>query len=53
MSAGVPGYFEFLCTIKDPEHDEHNCMLAWIGGAFDPEGFDLNTINRALRYSGL
>ena len=24
-------------------------MLAWIGGAFDPEGFDLNEINRTLR----
>lgn len=24
-------------------------MLEWIGGAFDPEGFDLNEINRTLR----
>jgi hypothetical protein len=47
---GVMGYLEFLSAIQDPKHDEHESMLAWIGGAFDPEGFDLNAINRALRY---
>lgn len=25
-------------------------MLSWMGGAFDPEGFDLNAINRTLRF---
>ncbi|MEJ0005991.1 MAG: plasmid pRiA4b ORF-3 family protein [Steroidobacteraceae bacterium] len=47
---GVMGYLEFLSAIQDPKHDEHESMLTWIGGAFDPEGFDLNAINRALRY---
>jgi Plasmid pRiA4b ORF-3-like protein len=47
---GAMGYLEFLSAIKDPKHDEHESMLTWIGGAFDPEGFDLNAINRALRY---
>jgi len=47
---GAPGYEEFLAAIKDPEHEEHDNMLAWIGGAFDPEGFDLNAINRTLRF---
>jgi hypothetical protein len=47
---GAPGYAEFLSAIKDPKHDEHESMLTWIGGAFDPEGFDLNTINRTLRF---
>jgi hypothetical protein len=46
---GPGGYEEFLAAIKDPEHEEHDSMLTWIGGAFDPEGFDLNAINRALR----
>jgi hypothetical protein len=48
---GVMGYLEFLSAIQNPEHEEHDSMLTWIGGAFDPEGFDLNAINRALRYS--
>lgn len=46
---GVPGYFKFLSAIKNPKHEEHARMLQWIGGAFDPEGFDLNEINRTLR----
>ncbi len=44
------GYLEFLSAIQDPKHAEHESMLTWIGGTFDPEGFDLNAINRALRY---
>lgn len=47
---GPAGYVEFLAAIKDPKHEEHESMLVWIGGAFDPEGFDLNTINRTLRF---
>lgn len=47
---GPGGYEEFLAAIKDPKHEEHEDMLTWIGGAFDPEGFDLNAINRFLRF---
>jgi hypothetical protein len=46
---GVGGYREFLAAIGNPKHKEHRRMLVWVGGAFDPEGFDLNEINRALR----
>jgi hypothetical protein len=46
---GPPGYEEFLAAIKDHKHEEHDSMLTWIGGAFDPDGFDLNAINRVLR----
>lgn len=47
---GPPGYEEFLRAINDPKHEEHDSMLVWIGGVFDPEGFDLNAINRILRF---
>lgn len=47
---GTHGYEEFLAAIKDPTHEEHDSMLTWIGGVFDPEGFDLNAINRTLRF---
>jgi hypothetical protein len=47
---GPPGYEQFLAAIKDPKHEEHDSLLVWIGGAFDPEGFDLNAINRTLRF---
>jgi hypothetical protein len=43
------GYEEFRAAIADPRHDEHDNYLAWVGGAFDPEGFDINSVNRALR----
>ncbi|MBC8522228.1 MAG: plasmid pRiA4b ORF-3 family protein, partial [Methanomicrobia archaeon] len=26
--------------IKNPEHEEHEEMLEWLGGEFDPEHFD-------------
>ena len=37
---GIFGYEEFLQAIQDPEHEEHDSMLEWVGGSFDPEGFD-------------
>jgi hypothetical protein len=45
----VPGYEEFLKAIAAPRHEGHDDMLVWIGGAFDPEGFDINCVNRELR----
>jgi hypothetical protein len=42
---GFPGYAEFLAAIGDPKHEEHNSMLEWSGGPFDPEAFDLIAAN--------
>ncbi len=50
-NVGGPGGCEkFLAAIKDPRHEEHENMLIRIGGVFDPEGFDLNAINRTLHF---
>jgi Plasmid pRiA4b ORF-3-like protein len=49
---GVWGYTEFLEAIRDPEHEEHDAMLEWVGGAFDPEAFDLRAVNQALANLG-
>ena len=46
---GVWGYARFLDALHDPEHPEHEEMRDWIGGAFDPEGFDLDEVNVALQ----
>ena len=46
---GPPGYEEFLEAIRDPRHPEHKDQLAWVGGRFDPEAFDLAAVNRRLR----
>lgn len=46
---GVLGYEDFLKAIADPTHEEHERTLVWIGGPFDPGGFDINCVNRELR----
>ena len=45
---GTDGYAEFLEAIRDPKHAEHDHYLTWTGGVFDPEGFDVNAVNRQL-----
>jgi Plasmid pRiA4b ORF-3-like protein len=42
---GSPGYAEFLGAIADRHNERHEEMLRWIGGVFDPKGFDLNRLN--------
>jgi hypothetical protein len=43
---GPHGYARFLAALADPEDEDHATMVSWIGGVFDPRGFDLNYINR-------
>jgi hypothetical protein len=37
---GPMGYNLFLEAIADPDHEEHESYLTWIGGSFDPQAFD-------------
>lgn len=30
-------------------NDDDDELLAWVGGFFDPEGFDVNRTNQCLR----
>jgi hypothetical protein len=39
-------------AIEDVNHPEHDDMLEWIGGEFDPEEFDVNSINGYSDESG-
>ena len=45
---GPWGYAEFLETIGDPADSNHEEMLEWVGGEFDPEEFDLEETNEML-----
>ncbi len=45
---GAGGYYDFLEAIQNPENPEHEDMLEWVGGSFDPEAFDINEINQEL-----
>jgi len=46
---GVYGYESFLEAFKNPDHPEHADQIEWIGHEFDPEKFDLEAVNTALR----
>ena len=43
---GYANLLEVLNNLKDEEHEE---MREWVGEDFDPEHFDLDTVNRILR----
>jgi hypothetical protein len=45
---GIGGYYHFLEAVQDPDHEEHDEYLEWVGGEFDPEAFDLEEVNQAL-----
>jgi hypothetical protein len=47
---GVWGYAELLETLADPESEEHEEMLEWLGGEIDPEEFDIDEVNRLLAH---
>jgi hypothetical protein len=46
---GPWGYSEFLEAISNPEHEQHEELLEWIGGEFDPEAFDVASVNTELQ----
>lgn len=49
--AGGPfGYARYLEALADPDHEEHEDMLAW-RGPFDPETFSIESINAAVKRS--
>ena len=37
---GVHGYYEMLKALGDPLHKEHENILEWVGGRYDPAVFD-------------
>jgi hypothetical protein len=46
---GAGGYAELLEAIADPTHEDHDDLLDWLGGPFDPTAFDLAAVNVALQ----
>lgn len=46
---GPPGYENLLAALANPKHPEHEFMLDWIGGGFDPAAIDLDDTNQALK----
>jgi hypothetical protein len=45
---GPSGYARLLEILADPDHEEHEEMLEWAGGLFDPQDPDIEAIDREL-----
>jgi Plasmid pRiA4b ORF-3-like protein len=46
---GIFGYADFLEAIADPDHEEHDGLLQWAGGKFDPEAFSPAAATRRMK----
>ncbi|MCA2431010.1 plasmid pRiA4b ORF-3 family protein [Rhizobium leguminosarum] len=46
---GVGGYERFLAIMSDRSDPDYIATKFWCGGHFDPEWFDLATVNKDLR----
>jgi len=45
---GVWGYDSMLEILKQPDHEEYESFIEWLGGEFDPEHFDIEEVNELL-----
>ena len=46
---GIGGYSEMLEILKQPDHEEYESYIEWLGGEFDPEYFNMNEVNEMLK----
>jgi len=46
---GIPGFHNLLEAISDPQHEEHEELLDWVGGSFDPGAFSVDAVNQRLQ----
>jgi Plasmid pRiA4b ORF-3-like protein len=49
---GPEAYHDMLGCLKEPDSDLGKEWIEWLGPDYEPEGFDLERINRALRKLG-
>jgi hypothetical protein len=45
---GIPGYYDLLDALADPDHPRHEELCDWIGGEFNPKAFSIDKVNRLL-----
>ena len=46
---GVWGYAELLNAINDRKHPEHDEVVEWVGGKFNPESFNAAAASRSMK----
>jgi len=45
---GIPGFYDLVEVLNDPNHKRHEEMLDWVGDDFDPQAFSVDQVNRML-----
>jgi hypothetical protein len=48
-SGGIPGFYNLQEALADPDHEEHEDLLEWLGEDFNPGVFSKDAINERLR----
>ncbi len=49
---GIHAYGELLELLEEGRGEAYDEMLMWLGGDYDPDGFDRNLVNRRLHERG-
>ena len=44
---GIPGFYDLIEALSEPNHELHEEMLDWIG-EFNPQAFSVESVNRLL-----
>lgn len=45
---GVGGYLEMLKVLRNPNNEEYESYITWLGGNFNYKDFDINKVNKLL-----
>lgn len=46
---GLFGFVDFVASMQNPDDPDHDSLLEWYGGQFDPLAFDLDATNNRMR----
>jgi hypothetical protein len=49
---GIYGYYDLLDALQNGRSAGHRPAMEWVGGRWDPDAFDLETVNRRLSRIG-
>ena len=45
---GIPGFYDLVEAIADPNHEQHVELKDWLGYDFDPMDFSIDSVNQML-----